>query len=358
MAKLKAPLLSFSADGRLGPKTIYVTHKGRTHIKRPAHPRDARTTAQLSHRILFFACSNAWHLLTPEEKQAYALIDPKAWPNPAYQNFMKECLMAGLIDAHLYGWDGDSWEALQLDANKYLKVNAIGTDALLAGGLPSALDTDALKVREQGTPGVHLYGYDGSNWQTLLVESAALKNLRTRLYAGANAIAASILTTPVSSAHYGLVTIPVEQFYNVDTPTWLLQLGYNDADGRAARAGKFYFARLQGYNGSAWDRLRTYPTGILKVGRAEIPSTTVRKTAAGAVVAGARKLYWIACSPGSPSAEWELTDAIAGGGTVVYDHFDSDKHSEHLIFDPPMKFNTGIWIEKFDHMHSLVFCYI
>ncbi|GAG98845.1 unnamed protein product, partial [marine sediment metagenome] len=98
--------------------------------------------------------------------------------------------------------------------------------------------------------------------------------------------------------------------------------------------------------------------GILKVGRAEIGSTTIRKTAVGQAIAGAHHLYWIACSPDAPGAEWVLTDGIAGGGPIKYDHFDNDKHSEHLSFDPPIKFTTGIWIEKFDHMHSLVFCYI
>lgn len=84
---------------------------------------------------------------------------------------------------------------------------------------------------------------------------------------------------------------------------------------------------------------------------------TRRRMVAGLVIAGVHNLYWIGCSPDSPSAEWELTDADVGGGAVVYDHFDNDKHSEQLIFDPPMKFTVGIYVEKFDHMHSLTFGY-
>jgi len=83
-----------------------------------------------------------------------------------------------------------------------------------------------------------------------------------------------------------------------------------------------------------------------------------RMVATGLVIAGAHNLYWVGCSPDSPGAEWELTDAIAGGAAVVYDHFDSDKHSEQLLFNPPMRFVTGIYVEKFDHMHSLVFGYV
>jgi len=85
---------------------------------------------------------------------------------------------------------------------------------------------------------------------------------------------------------------------------------------------------------------------------------TVRLVAAGQAIAGAHKLYWVACSPDSPGAEWTLTDDIGIGGDVVYDHFDSDKESEHLKFDPPMQFTKGIWVEKFDHMHSLTFGYV
>lgn len=85
---------------------------------------------------------------------------------------------------------------------------------------------------------------------------------------------------------------------------------------------------------------------------------TVRAVAAGQGVLGACKLYWIACSPDGPGAEFEITDAIAIDGAVVYDHFDNDKHSEQLPLDPPMQFTTGIWIEKFDHIHSLTFGYI
>jgi len=86
--------------------------------------------------------------------------------------------------------------------------------------------------------------------------------------------------------------------------------------------------------------------------------TTTRLTAEDTGIAGAHKLYWVACSPDGANAEWQLTDAIAPGGGIVYDHYDSDRHSEHLVFSPPMQFDTGIWVEKFDHMFSLLFGYI
>lgn len=237
---------------------------------------------------------------------------------------------------NIYGWDTANWKPIITDLAGHLQV-----DVITAGGTAA-----------------HCMGYDGAAWQTLLVESAAQKNLRVKIYDGANGISSSVTNgAAMSATARGLVTrsqivawatassaalraaYPADAFTNLGHRLWVLSF-------------------LMGFNGATWDRLRTYGTGVLKVGRAEIDSTTVRKTAAGAVVAGARKLFWIACSPDAPGGEWELTDAIAGGGAVVYDHFDVDKHSEHLVFDPPMKFTTGIWIEKFDHMHSLVFCYI
>ena len=85
---------------------------------------------------------------------------------------------------------------------------------------------------------------------------------------------------------------------------------------------------------------------------------TVRVVALGQAVLGACKLYWIACSPDAPGAEFELTDDTATPGIVVYDHFDNDKHSEQLPLSPPMQFTKGIWVEKLDHIHSLVFGYV
>jgi len=202
-----------------------------------------------------------------------------------------------------------------------------------------------------------IYLWNGSEWVKVIGESVANPNLRARLYAGANPITEGLASAiSIDPADFrGLDVRNVMYLWRSAAVLYLLKdaLALGDADTGAHTLP----VGLWGFNGANWDRLRTYLTGILKVARAETDAVTVRKTAAGAVVAGDHYLYWVACSPDSPGAEWELTDAIAGGGAVVYDHFDPDKHSEHLNFDPPMHFTTGIWIEKFDHMHSLLFCY-
>ena len=86
--------------------------------------------------------------------------------------------------------------------------------------------------------------------------------------------------------------------------------------------------------------------------------STRRRLVPGQAVPWPCVLYWIGCSPDSPGAGWEITDSLIILGNIVYDHFDPDKHSEQLIFDPPIRFTVGIFIEKFDHMHSLTFGYV
>jgi len=267
------------------------------------------------------------------------------------------------VNIGIWGWDEvdlpliSQWRKIHVNAVGDVQVD-VGSSALPLGAASAAnqIITNASltdMIEGQG----HCYGWDGATWRHLLVESAAQNNLRVKLYDGANGIDSILGNTSMVAATRGLATKSlVYGRYGNDTRTVYAQPGMSE-DIPNSRTALFTIPYLIGYNGSKWDRLRTWGLGVLKTGRAEIDSTTIRKTAAGAVVAGAHNLYWVACSPDSPSAEWELSDDTDGSTAAVYDHFDSDKHSEHLNFDPPMKFATGIYIKKFDHMHSLVFCY-
>ncbi|MBA7648416.1 hypothetical protein ES703_56202 [subsurface metagenome] len=293
-----------------------------------------------------------WHGLSAAEKGEWeSQARPKhmtgfAWfmsqalkPNPGLYLPLQGGTMQGIIEM-------DGWPVRNMldPVNPQDADTEAARDAAIAAAIGGSLTCD-------------IYGYDGSNWQKLLVESAAQHNLRVRLYAGANAIDTHSGLGHVTTVMYGLVTRAIVCGYDgTDFPRVYARAGNADNES-TAHTGLVTNARLFGYDGEAWDRLRTWSTGVLKIGRAEVDSTTIRKTAAGAVVGGAHRLFWVACSPDAPAAEWELTDAVGGGQPVVYDHFDNDRHSEQLIFDPPMKFTTGIWIEKFDHMKSLTFCY-
>ena len=48
-------------------------------------------------------------------------------------------------------------------------------------------------------------------------------------------------------------------------------------------------------------------------------------------------------------------DAVAGGGTVVVDLFHTGRESGQHTFRPGMKFNTGLYIETFTNLTSVVF---
>ena len=85
---------------------------------------------------------------------------------------------------------------------------------------------------------------------------------------------------------------------------------------------------------------------------------TIRMAAAGQVIAGAHKLYWLVTNPGAASSVLELTDAIAALGAVVFDHFDTTRDGHVMSLNPPMCFATGIYLETFTNMTSIIFGYV
>jgi len=85
---------------------------------------------------------------------------------------------------------------------------------------------------------------------------------------------------------------------------------------------------------------------------------TKRMTATGQVIAGAHKLYWLHMNPSAGSSVLELTNAIAGGGAVIYDDFHTDREGHLHSFNPPIPFTTGIYLETFTNMTSTTFGYV
>lgn len=286
--------------------------------------------------------------------------------------------MAGHVEN--WFWNGTLWVKGLCDAAGHQQVDVL-TSGLPAGGATAALqlsqllslqliddlrnalgsvNTDDLQVdvKDIADGEIKPYGFDGVNWQTLLVEAAALKNLRVKLFDGANGIDSHLADgSLIEATERGLNTLAANYVFAEVWSKWAeIKSAYDLGD---AQVGTY----MQGvapmtYNGATWDYARSWGLGVQKVGRAEIDSTTIRHTATGLVVAGAHEVYWIACSPSAANALWELSDDTDGSTAVVYDHFDTDRHSEHLIFDPPMKFATGIYIKTFTSMTSLVFCYV
>lgn len=90
--------------------------------------------------------------------------------------------------------------------------------------------------------------------------------------------------------------------------------------------------------------------------------TTRRMVAAspspGQVVAGAHKLYWLACNPSAGNSVFELSDDTTGLTATVLDCFSTNREGKGFAFNPPMNFATGIYLKTFTNMTSIIFGYI
>jgi len=86
--------------------------------------------------------------------------------------------------------------------------------------------------------------------------------------------------------------------------------------------------------------------------------TPKRMAGTGQVIAGAHKLYWIHMNPSAGSSILELTDAIAALAATLYDDFHTGKEGHLHPFNPPLPFSTGIYLETFTNMTSVLFGYI
>jgi len=91
MAKLKNPLFSLGATGRLARFFALAKRRGRHILEMKPIPADARSPAQLFNRHMFSKCVDLWHLLSEAEKQDWeALARPRHMAGYAW--FVSQCL--------------------------------------------------------------------------------------------------------------------------------------------------------------------------------------------------------------------------------------------------------------------------
>jgi len=240
--------------------------------------------------------------------------------------------------ALLWGWDPATpeWRPVIVDPAGHLQVDVVTAPAIVS----------------------HCYGYDGSNWQTLLVESSAQKNLRVKLYDGANGIDSLDLDTELGDLR-GLVTHSLINGHVTDTTFRRIKALTGASDNNASGLwGLVVQANLYGYDGFYFDRLRTYGTGILKVGRAEIGATHHRATAIGIIAAGGRKLFWICARPSAANWVVGFTDTLIAGQPVKFDAGGAAVEMTHHNFDPPIEFGTGLYLETLTNVTALHICFI
>ena len=353
MVKVNRPFLSLRASGRFG-RDLRVTSRGsRQIVQATADPVDVKSLAQLSWRHMYLKAVALWHALSKEEKISWeGAATPRhmtgfAWfmsqclkPNPGLYLPLQGGNMTGDIDM-----DGHVIEDLPDPANPQDADTLAAREAAIAAALEDCIDS-------------HVHGWDGANWQKLLTESAALHNLRVRLYAGTNPITEGTVITALAATDRTLIVRNFPSVYNADTGSFLNWFGRSDSDARAGTSSPLVQARLAGFNGATWDRLRTYGTGILKVGRAEVGLQDLRRIGAGQVKASPGKLYWLKCNPAVAASVWELSDDLDGSTAVKIDGYHATRESHMSTFDPPLEFTTGIYLKTFTNMTSMVFGYL
>jgi len=177
----------------------------------------------------------------------------------------------------LWGWDATladpRWRQVIVDATGHLQVDVLTSD-LPAGGATAA--NQALVIADTGTLITNqgrCYGYDTANWQYLQVESAAVHNLRVRLYGGANAVLVGQSSAALAYTNYGIETFAM---LYADDGTNLSRVGMllAGADGVVNTLNTLGVASmLYGYNGTTWDRLRIDANDYLKVNIAAVDAT-------------------------------------------------------------------------------------
>ena len=97
MAKVKGPLLSLKAQGSLGKKITYRSHKKNTTVTRWSQPTGQASQAQLQNRVKMKQARAAWSELSDSEKLYYTHLGFIRDNIPGYNFFIRLCF-AGKID--------------------------------------------------------------------------------------------------------------------------------------------------------------------------------------------------------------------------------------------------------------------
>ncbi|MBA7589848.1 hypothetical protein ES708_31941 [subsurface metagenome] len=120
MTKLKNPLLSFGATGRLGKLFSLAKRQGRHIIERRPIPVDAKSPAQLFNRHMFTKCVDLWHLLSEAERQQWESL-ARPLHMTGYAWFISQCLRPNPgIYLPLQG--GTMSGDIDMDKNRLLKL--------------------------------------------------------------------------------------------------------------------------------------------------------------------------------------------------------------------------------------------
>src|ERR1035437_6190494 len=78
-----------------------------------------------------------------------------------------------------YGFNGTTWDQLQVDASKYLKINCVTG---CAGGTTSNASSGVATSSTNGASVAYNYGFNGTTWDQLQVDAS--KNLKVNVVTG------------------------------------------------------------------------------------------------------------------------------------------------------------------------------
>lgn len=353
MVKGKRPFISLLASGRFGRYIRVVKRQHRQVIQVSPDPPDVKSLAQLSWRHMYQKAVALWHALSAAEKIS--------WEG------------AGTV-RHMTGFAWFMSQCLKPNPGLYLPLQGgTMTGEIIMGGegvtdLPDPSDpqdADTLAAREAAIAAAladcidsHIHGWDGANWQKLLTESNTLHNLRVRLYDGANAISTHLWSGAQPDPGNRGMMVNAFLYGNDRYPAEAERTDVDNIAPSAITKHLCSVSYLLGFDGVNWDRLRTYATGVLKVGRAEVGLQTPRLVGVGQVKASPGKLYWLLLNPSAGNSTVEFTNDLDGLGAVVLDHFDTAREGHPINFDPPMEFTTGIYLKTFTNMTSVIVGYL
>lgn len=152
MTKLKLPLLSLDATGKLGKGITFSHRQGQTIAEKIAQPANPKTQAQLTQRAVFQACASSWHGLSPAQRATFESLGT-AHHMTGYAYFLRICLEHSVLPATLYEYYNtgqDEWVAFYatywaaqsftpLVAHKFTKVKLLlyrlGDPGIITAGI-------------------------------------------------------------------------------------------------------------------------------------------------------------------------------------------------------------------------------
>lgn len=120
MTKLKVPLLSLDARGRLSKLFTFASRQRQHIIEAIPIPADAKSSNQLFYRSMFTQCADLWHTLSEAEKQQWE-ADARPQHMTGYAWWLSSCLRPnpGIYLPLLGGtMQGD----IDLDSNRLLNL--------------------------------------------------------------------------------------------------------------------------------------------------------------------------------------------------------------------------------------------